>query len=540
MLDQVVGSYKVLEKIGEGGMGEVFKGIDLMLEREVAIKSLRPELSRRQDIVERFRKEALVLARLNHPNIATLYNFFRQGNSFFMVMEFARGQPLDEFIAQQGVIPWRKALRLVCQALDGLEHAHNMGVIHRDIKPANIMLTTAGNLKLMDFGIARILHKARLTRTGHLIGTLEYMSPEPIQGRDTDARSDIYSLGIVLYEMLTGHVPFEKDSDYALIKSQVEELPQPLRNLIGQIPLELEQMVLRALAKAPEDRFESAKAFRIALENILQLSLTPDEVVQQQGGPATRFGTPPAPAVGVIPKATVFSTTESASSSFGTLAQEQPMEPLRDSKAVESAPEDHHQTPVAVSKARPLSSLWIQYPGIILLLVLVSIAAGLISIANMYSTVTSTSMSSVTQSPQPTNGISSASQSVTMPDLTAVPSTQKQPVEEDRPSQLKPPVVKNEPVETMPSGPAEEKLRTVIPTPGSAVGTGEYLAPQGTAVPGGPSEGGPPKDSNDTVEKTVPETKQTLAKPSRPSSVHRKTHRRTEEPTSDGGWKIRK
>jgi hypothetical protein len=141
---------------------------------------------------------------------------------------------------------------------------------------------------------------------------------------------------------------------------------------------------------------------------------------------------------------------------------------------------------------------------------------------------------------QPTNGISSTSQSVTMPDLTAVPSTQKQPVEEDRPSQLKPPVVKNEPVETMPSGPAEEKLRTVIPTPGSAVGTGEYPAPQGTAVPSGPSEGGPPKDSNDTVKKTVPETKQTLAKPSKPSSVHRKPHRRTEEPTSYGGWKIRK
>ncbi len=171
MLDQVIGNYKIIEKIGEGGMGEVFRGLDTMLEREVAIKSLRPELSKREDIVARFRSEAVAQGRLNHPNIAMVYNFLLQGDQYYMVLEFVRGETLDKMISRKGHLPWQECVPILCQALEGLEHAHRLGVVHRDIKPSNLMITPAGSVKLMDFGIARILQRAHLTRTGHMVGT---------------------------------------------------------------------------------------------------------------------------------------------------------------------------------------------------------------------------------------------------------------------------------------------------------------------------------------------------------------------------------
>src|SRR5215468_5816484 len=207
MINTVVGNYKIVEKIGEGGMGAVYKGVDLMLEREVAIKALRPELARQPDVVERFRAEAVTLARLNHPNIATLFSFLRQGDDYFMVMEFVRGETLESLLRRAGAMPLDRATTVFCQALEGIDHAHKMGIIHRDIKPANMMLTQSGSIKVMDFGIARVLGTARITRQGSVIGTVEYMSPAQVRGQDTDARSDIYSLGILLYEMLTGRVP---------------------------------------------------------------------------------------------------------------------------------------------------------------------------------------------------------------------------------------------------------------------------------------------------------------------------------------------
>jgi serine/threonine-protein kinase len=263
------GTYQITEKLGEGGMGEVFKGFDVMLEREVAIKSLRPELCSRTDIVERFRTEAIALARMNHSNIATVYNFLKENNQWFLVLEFVRGETLDKVVTRRGTLPWRDAVKFVCQALDGLEHAHKLGVVHRDIKPANMIITPTGDLKLMDFGIARLLERARLTKTGNLIGTLEYMSPEQVQGKDSDARTDIYSTGIVLYELLTGRVPFQKNSDYDLIRAQVEEQPVPPHEYLPQLPEQLENAVLTALQKNPDLRYGSAAAFQTELQSIL-------------------------------------------------------------------------------------------------------------------------------------------------------------------------------------------------------------------------------------------------------------------------------
>lgn len=265
MIGHTVGSYKITEKIGEGGMGAVFKGIDVMLDREVAIKMLRPELARQGQLAERFRSEAVTLARLNHPNIATLYSFLRQNDDYFMVMEYVRGETLEQLMRRQGPMNCETAVTLFCHALEGMEHAHAMNIIHRDIKPANMMLTERGSIKVMDFGIARVLGTDRMTRAGHLVGTIEYMPPEQVRGGETDARSDIYSLGILLYEMLTGRVPFTSPSEYELMRSQVEDAPPPPREFAPQTPVEIERSILRALAKNKDDRFQTAGEFRLAL-----------------------------------------------------------------------------------------------------------------------------------------------------------------------------------------------------------------------------------------------------------------------------------
>jgi serine/threonine protein kinase len=286
MIGSVVGNYKIIDKIGEGGMGAVFKGVDLMLEREVAIKMLRPELARQPNVVERFRTEAVTLAKLNHPNVATLHSFFRQGEDFFMVMEFVRGRTLDDVIKAQGAMQCDQAVQLFCMALEGIDHAHKMGIVHRDIKPANMMLTETGSIKVMDFGIARVLGTDRMTKAGHLIGTVEYMSPEQVRGEETDARSDIYSLGILLYEMLTGRVPFNSPSEYDLMRCQIEDAPTPPRVFAPHIPLPVEQGIMRALAKKREARYQSASEFRATLIQRTTGAITRplDDVSARTGG----------------------------------------------------------------------------------------------------------------------------------------------------------------------------------------------------------------------------------------------------------------
>ncbi|MBV9216220.1 MAG: protein kinase [Acidobacteria bacterium] len=265
MIGQIIGNYKIEEKLGEGGMGAVYKGVDTMLDREVAIKALRPELASQTSVVERFRTEAVTLAKLNHPNIATLYTMFRQGDELYMVLEFVRGETLDSIMKRRGAMPAEEAIPVFCQVLDGIDHAHELGIVHRDIKPANMMLTEKGTLKVLDFGIARLLGSARMTRAGNIIGTLEYMAPEQVRGQETDGRSDIYALGMMLYEVLTGQLPFQSENEFELMKMQTEQIPRSPREIDPSIPVEVENAIMTAIQKNPEDRFQTGGEFREAL-----------------------------------------------------------------------------------------------------------------------------------------------------------------------------------------------------------------------------------------------------------------------------------
>jgi tRNA A-37 threonylcarbamoyl transferase component Bud32 len=265
MIGKIIGNYRIVEKIGEGGMGAVYRAVDLMLEREVAIKAIRPELARDDEIVARFRTEARILARIHHPAIATIYSFFDAGDDLFLAMEFVHGRSLARVLQQQSALPWQRAVSLLAAAMGGIEQAHRQGIVHRDLKPENLMITDAGEVKVMDFGIARATGSSRLTRTGLLVGTLRYMAPEQIRGEEVDQRTDIYALGAVLYEMLTGRVPFDDGSDYAVLKAHVEENPRAPILAVPDLPQWLDRATLRALAKDPDDRFQTVEQMRLCL-----------------------------------------------------------------------------------------------------------------------------------------------------------------------------------------------------------------------------------------------------------------------------------
>src|SRR5262245_2817578 len=269
MIGQTIGTYKITGTIGSSGMGEVFVGEDLMLERQVAIKHLRPELASRPDVMERFHSEAVILAQLHHTNIAAVYAFIQEGPNCFLVMEYVKGWTLRHVLHVHGALAPAVAGGLFQQALDGIGFAHRHHIIHRDLKAANVMLTDDGVIKVMDFGLARVLGSAHLTRQGRLVGTLGYISPEQIRGEETDARSDIYALGVVLYELVTGRLPFESDSEYALMRAHVEVQPPSPRQITPAVSEDLADVILRALSKAPTERFQDTEAFSLALARCL-------------------------------------------------------------------------------------------------------------------------------------------------------------------------------------------------------------------------------------------------------------------------------
>lgn len=298
MIGERIGHLRVIASIGVGGMGAVWHAVDELLDRHVALKVIRPELMSRPGLAERFRSEAIVLARLQHPCIAALYGLEKRGDEFVMVMEFVDGQTLDVRLAEQGALPWPEATRITRAVLDALDHAHESGVIHRDIKPANVMITRAGRVKVMDFGIARLVGAQRQTRTGAAVGTPSYMSPEQLLGQEVDGRADVYAVGTLLYELTTGHLPFEVEGDYLRMIAQLQQIPALPSTHRAELPGGLDLIVARALQKEPDDRYASSGEFRDALEEL-----------EREHGVLRPYGTPAAGSSPVPGAATPRSTS---------------------------------------------------------------------------------------------------------------------------------------------------------------------------------------------------------------------------------------
>ncbi|MGA2986066.1 MAG: protein kinase [Terriglobia bacterium] len=270
-----VGDYQIIGLLGAGGMGKVYKAKNTISDRIDALKVLLPNLADDQELADRFTREIKVLASLNHPNIAGLRTAFRVDNQLLMVMEFVEGTTLDEKI-KAGPISVEDAIGYITQVLAALGYAHKHGVIHRDIKPANMMLTTDNVIKLMDFGIAKTKNDRKLTQTGATLGSLFYMSAEQVQGNELDGRSDLYSVGVSLYEMVTGTRPFKGNSDFDIMIAQIQQTPMPPIEMMPDLPKALNDIIVISLEKDPAKRFQTAEAFSAALGSITHaLNATP-------------------------------------------------------------------------------------------------------------------------------------------------------------------------------------------------------------------------------------------------------------------------
>ena len=255
------GRYAVIERVGSGGMAEVYRARDDLLGREVAIKVLHDRYSRDRAFVERFRREAQSAANLNHPNVVALYDYGADDDTYYIVMEFIEGRSLADVIDSEGPLLPERAAEIASDVAKALERAHTNGLVHRDVKPSNIMMTSSGQTKVTDFGIARALGgdgEQTMTQTGMVIGTASYLSPEQAQGNKIDGRSDVYSLGIVLHEMLTGNPPFSGDTPLAIAYKHVRENPPAPSSINSDVPSELDAITMKALAKNPDNRYSSA------------------------------------------------------------------------------------------------------------------------------------------------------------------------------------------------------------------------------------------------------------------------------------------
>jgi serine/threonine protein kinase len=270
MIGLTILNYKIDSLIGKGGMGSVYLASHTQVNRKVAIKSLLPQFMANEEIKQRFKNEASTLAHLQHPNIVGLFDYVENEKGMFLVMEFVEGTPLDEFINNvTGPMPEKRAVPIMKEILTGFSYAHLKGIVHRDIKPGNIIISKNDGAKILDFGIARLMGDGNhnLTKTGTQMGTVFYMSPEQVQGKKLDHRSDIYSLGITFYQMLTGINPYSKLTTEYEVFSQIvkEELPAP-KDVYPGVPDYLASVIKKAMEKNPDNRFQSCDEFIKAIE----------------------------------------------------------------------------------------------------------------------------------------------------------------------------------------------------------------------------------------------------------------------------------
>ncbi len=264
----LAGRYEVIEEIGRGGMGRVYKVFDRKIQDVVALKLIKPEISVSEKAVERFKNELRFARRIAHRHVCRMFDLGEEGLMHFLTMEYIPGEDLKTFIRRSGSLIPAKAVSLARQTAEGLSEAHRLGVIHRDLKPQNIMIDKEGQARIMDFGIARIQEVEGLTGSGVFIGTPEYMSPEQAEFKDVDARTDLYSLGVVLFEMLTGRVPFEGETPLGIAMKHKSEPPPSPRLLNPDVPEDLAAVVMRALAKDRNERYQTAEEMASDLEAV--------------------------------------------------------------------------------------------------------------------------------------------------------------------------------------------------------------------------------------------------------------------------------
>ncbi len=271
MVGQILGNrYELIEKIGEGGMAYVYKAKCRLLNRFVAVKILKPEFINDEEFLKRFKIEAQAAASLSHPNIVSIYDVGHENDIHYIVMEYVNGQTLKEYLDENGVLYWKDAVNVAIQICQAIEHAHKNHVVHRDIKPHNILLTKDGMLKVTDFGIARAVSSSTITMAGNTIGSVHYFSPEQARGGFTDEKSDIYSLGIVLYELLTGRLPFDGESPVAVAIKHIQDEPMEPLSIREDIPLGVNSIVMRAIQKDQALRYQSASELLRDLHRVLR------------------------------------------------------------------------------------------------------------------------------------------------------------------------------------------------------------------------------------------------------------------------------
>jgi tRNA A-37 threonylcarbamoyl transferase component Bud32 len=264
--------FLIQHELGQGAMGIVYRAHDRILDRDVALKQLSSHFNKDKDVISRFKQEAKALARLSHPNIVQVYDFFQEGGQGFIAMELVEGEDLADYLHDKGVLPISETVQLATQMAEALSYAHKHGVIHRDFKPANVILSMEGAAKITDFGLAKIAQSSIHTQLGSLLGSPAYMSPEQAQGKVADASSDIYALGVALYGMLSGRLPFTGDLE-SVIAQKLSGIPKPLSALDGEIPEQLNRLVFQMLEKEPDNRPESMDKVVEALKSI------PDKLV---------------------------------------------------------------------------------------------------------------------------------------------------------------------------------------------------------------------------------------------------------------------
>jgi len=260
--------YTIIEELGKGGMGHVYKASDTELGEKVALKLINPKIAAEKKTIERFRNELKLARKIRHKNVCQMYDLNKDHEKYYITMEYVPGEDLKSFIRRSRELSIKGAISIARQVCDGLVEAHRHGVIHRDLKPSNIMIDRDGNVRIMDFGIARSLKSKGLTGAGIMIGTPEYLSPEQADGEDIDGRSDLYSLGVILYEIVTGQLPFKGDTPLSLaVKHRIEKPGDP-RTINPQIPESLSQIILKCLEKKKEDRYQKAEDLLLDLKNI--------------------------------------------------------------------------------------------------------------------------------------------------------------------------------------------------------------------------------------------------------------------------------